>query len=99
MNNNDDNGDYRYVAASPHDAPSDAALYVSHGGGGRGWASPGIRAPCAATHPPPLALTLPFPSHDESSGSPVGSHDERDGESDLTNPFFLAPRPKLFKLE
>lgn len=82
--NNEDNNncDYRHVAASSHDAPSDAALHVSHGGGRRGRPSPGIRAPGAATHPPPLALALPFPSHDESSGSPVGGHDERDGESD-----------------
>lgn len=83
------NNDCRYVAASSHDAPSDAALHVSHGCGGGGWAPPGIRAPSAATDPPPLALALPFPSHDESSGSPVGSHDERDGESDFNQSCFI----------
>lgn len=75
--------DCRHVAASSHDAPSDATLHVPHGGGSGRWSSPRVRAPGASTDSSPLALTLPFPSHDESSGSPAGRHDERNGESSI----------------
>ena len=79
----------RHIAASSHDASSDAALHVSHGGGSRRWSSPGFRTTSATTDSPSLAFTLAFASHDESSGSPTGRDDERDGESDILSVIFI----------
>lgn len=79
----------RHIAASSHDASSDAALHVSHGGGSRRWSSPGFRTASAATDPPPLALAFAFASHDESSGAAAGRDDERDGESDIHRVIFV----------
>ena len=79
----------RHIAASSHDASSDAALHVSHGGGSRRWSSPGFRTAGATADPPSLTFTLAFASHDESSGSPASRDDERDGESDIHCVFVL----------
>lgn len=70
----------RYVAASSHDASGDAALHVSHGCRRGRRSSSGICATGAAPHPPALTFAFPFSSHDESSGSAAGGHDERNGE-------------------